>query len=332
MRRKNYVCAFLDLLGFRTYIGKDLRGAANLIMEYKNVLDLTLMAQNVRAPRTARGSDLSQSPALQNHNLQLKVTSFDYFLPFSDSIFIRSSNPDLFVAQISSFLSKCLTLINKGHEFDETSEHPFQTGVRDAITHKKGRTIAKQVPVFSWPVLFRGGISYGDCHPMKVTSILNGLKESATILAGNAVVEAVQFERRVKGSGPMLMCSKSFYNSLSKEGRKYVEKVRDHYEILWPAFRYYDDGPNSSGDFRHAQTFEELFRPAAIWWNACNHLEYASHYYNLLKLIIRSTLHYYSLDGRSVAAARRHIETRLKEHGLLSKAADLMKKKPEVSL
>jgi hypothetical protein len=322
MRRKKFVCAFLDILGFRNYITKDLLGASNLIMEYHNVLELTIMAQKLS---DANKQHVSQNPELDEANLQSKFTSFDYFLPFSDSIFIISSNPDLFVAQVSSFLSKCLTLIEPGLESDETSEDPFQKGMRKVTTQKKGQPVINQIPVFKWPLLFRGGISYGECHPMKVASILNGQKEDATILLGESVVEAVQFEGKVKGNGPALMCSKSFFNSLSKSSRKYLVKVQDHFEVLWPAFRYYDLTSSRDGGFQHRKEFDELFEPAVRWWKACNHLEHASHYYNFIKLIIESTLHYYSLEERSTKDAKRYINNSLEKHGLLSKANHLMK-------
>jgi hypothetical protein len=197
--------------------------------------------------------------------------------------------------------------------------------MREVITHKKGQTIFEQMPEFNWPLLFRGGISYGECHPGQVTSLLNGQEGRTTILLGKALIEAVQLEGKAKGNGPMLMCSKSFYDSLSREGRKYVVKVQDHYEILWPAFRYCGVCADSNVGFRHESEFDEFFEPAIRWWKACNHLEYAGQYYNFIKLIIRSTLRYYSLDGRSIVPARQYIETSLKKHGLLSKAMDLMK-------
>src|SRR5208337_3601506 len=99
----------------------------------------------------------------------------------------------------------------------------------------------------------------------------------------------VRLEGTEKGNGPMLICSESFYEHLSEESREYVEKVRDHYEILWPAFRYGEEVCDSS-EFRHAERFEELFQPAVDWWRQYGNTEYASHYENLLRLIIRGTL------------------------------------------
>ncbi len=292
----NRTCAYLDILGFRTFIevNRDLYGAVELINYYQNVLNLTNMAAKVSAARTTTDALSCEDEALRNRNLQLKFTTFEHFLPTSDSIFIQSSSEDrgLFVAQISSFLLKCLTLIR---------------------------------PMPKFPLLLRGGIAYGECCAMPVTSILNNTTKESAVLAGMAVAEAVRLEGRTKGDGPMLLCSKSFYEALPEETRKYIKTVGDQYIILWPAFYYYDACSENHTDFRHEQEFDELFGLAANWWKEYNHLPYGSHYYGFLKLIIESTLKYYSVDGRHTGEARKYIEKAIEENGLSSKAADLMK-------
>lgn len=114
MSSANNACAYLDILGFKYYTQKDLQGAAALINNYKMLLNLKFFTAVLD----------EQKPEVSKLSQRRKADSFDYFLPFSDCVFIQASNPDLFVHQISSFLLRCFLLTSREYESPVSKEDP----------------------------------------------------------------------------------------------------------------------------------------------------------------------------------------------------------------
>ena len=85
---------FLDLLGFSDYTKTDLIGTVRLLESQRTILNTRLADENWYQARN--------TPVTPFASARL-ATSFDHFLPFSDSICIASSDPSLFCANWRHF-------------------------------------------------------------------------------------------------------------------------------------------------------------------------------------------------------------------------------------
>ncbi|MEI7733382.1 MAG: hypothetical protein WCO56_27675 [Verrucomicrobiota bacterium] len=84
------VVAFLDVLGFSDYAKEDPDGAVRLLGHQEFILRLKIHDGKFYPP--SKYSDPSLAATAEAH----LVESFKHFLPFSDSIFIVSEDPDKF--------------------------------------------------------------------------------------------------------------------------------------------------------------------------------------------------------------------------------------------
>ena len=185
--------------------------------------------------------------------------------------------------------------------------------MRDISIGSNGSVIRSNTLEDWFPVLMRGGISFGECHPIKINSIIDKDFKTIPNLVGSAVVEAVKLEQAIKGEGPKLICSQTFHDALRDKHDKYVIRYKGRantHEILWPAFAFIE-GNNVHSEL--INRYEDLFMPAANLWKAYGRLEWGSHYYNFMKLIIRSTLHYFSFSGKEFPVAKDYILKSLKQ-------------------
>jgi hypothetical protein len=266
MNNPKKVCAYLDMLGFKYFIFKDLKGAIESLNSYHMMLDLKMQSMMMRRRRNN-----SNSEELNKIIERGEISSFDHFLPFSDSIFIQSSMPDLFVAQLSSFLISTFGLKSSTYAFSEKGKDPSIVSIRNSSVDSNGSVIQRNALEYWFPVLMRGGISFGECHPININSIIDKHFKTIPNLVGSAVVEAVQLEQAIKGEGPRLICSQAFFNALQDKHDKYIIKydnIANAHEILWPAFTYIE------GNDVHLELinqYENLFRPAANLWKAYGH-------------------------------------------------------------
>jgi len=314
---QNNVCAYLDVLGFKSYILKDLRGALDLLNDPQSIIFSESIERRIHPPESYTDATLR---SLAERRV---LGSFDYYLPFSDSIFIQSSNPDLFVAQISTFLLRTFWVKSCVFDVPESREEPSRVTML-CLDREEGK-ISTRETAYWFPGLFRGGISFGECVPVQINSLVNSEMRPITNLVGKAVVEAVEI---VEGSaevprlkGPRLICSQSFYEALSDKHERYVVKVDKGYEVLWPAFAFIE---GNDVKLELINQFGSLFRPAVNLWKAYNHLDVGIHYYTFLKLVVRSALHYFSFNHENLRLAQEHITTKLEEKHLQLKTGDLM--------
>ena len=95
------IVAYLDVLGFSVYSEKDLAGAQFLF-----VIRNSFFNRNSKTVKITRASSYT-NPSLAALAEAHLVDSFKHFLPFSDSIFIVSENPDKFARQLSNYLIAC---------------------------------------------------------------------------------------------------------------------------------------------------------------------------------------------------------------------------------
>jgi hypothetical protein len=310
-------CVFLDLLGFKYYVYKDIAGAIGLLSNYQTIIHTKIMVSRIRKEKK------EESEEIRKLIEQGRISSFDCFLPFSDSILIQASKPDLLIPQLSNFLLNTFLLTSRAYAIPESLEDPSIVTIRTVGLNEAGSAAAEDSKAYWFPVMFRGGIAYGECHAVQINSLINGSPSSMTNLVGKAVIEAVQIESSgIKG--PRLICTRAFIEALQdKYERHIVEFNKDgkYFEILWPTFTFIE---GNDVNLEMINQFEELFVPAVNLWKSNNHTESGIHYYNFLKLIITSTLHYFSFESSKLQIASRHIASRLRKVDMELKIKDLM--------
>lgn len=293
--------AYLDLLGFKSYTVIDADAAAQLLLNYHHIIN-TKLADAMQFP--ARGY---QDGGLRELAERGEVGSFETFLPFSDSVFVISGQPDLLVKQLSRFLIDSFAFTSDAFAHPEQAQDPTAVTIAELSLHGVvRRTVARW-----FPLLFRGGIAFGDVMTPRVTAILDSATTSVTNLAGTAVVNAVGLEKT--GKGPRIFCKADFRNRLAVGSLALLPEVPETqcYELLWPAFLYHDQN-SPHVDINH---FSDLFLPAANLWRAFRGLDVEPHYVEFLKLIIKATLQRFTSWGCH-ELARNHIADRVAAYNL----------------
>ncbi len=280
MEEKNVV-AYLDLLGFSSHLYSNIDEALRLLNDYNFILKQGIV-------------DGKSYPNLVN-----AVNSFKYFLPFSDSIFILSSDPDVFVKQISSFLLGCFNLQSYYYANPENLCNPEDVSVHEYSSGENGRVVMEEKLQKWHPLLFRGGISYGESHIFDVNAIYNSELKSIKNITGRAIVKAVK-ELEPLGKGPRLFCDSNFYNKLKHETKKYCESIGGcNFEILWPAYRF-EEKNDLQIEINNYEMF--LIKPVENLWKAYKNQPIGAHYKEFLKLVFRSCIRFSEIrDDKCIA-------------------------------
>ncbi len=296
--------AFLDLLGFGQVALKDTNGAIELISDYQIIVNNKV-------------TDATIHPTLLTTAEEICADSFETLLPFSDSIFITSSDPDKFVKQVAHLLSHSFLINANQYSHPDNPANPLETTIPEIVS----LTETRRIKVNRYPVLFRGGISFGNVANLTVNSIVNNNISPLTNLTGTALVEAVYLEK--SGKGPRVFCNKSFVdqlNQITKDKFIGIIKADELYEIYWTTSVFFDQN-DCRIDIRE---FDKHFIPAVNLWKAFNHLDYGIQYYEFIKLIVKGTLHYYRFKNCEQIAID-YIKAKVKSVGLEVKWDDLTK-------
>lgn len=269
---ENKICAYIDILGFKEVLINDRKGAIQLISDYQEILNIKKTDEILFREHYAKKEKDIQLKSLFESSI---IDSFEYFIPFSDAAFVVSADIDKFILQISNFFID--TFLLSGYKFADHSA-------------KSRDDLLQMTPKTKWyPLLFRGGISYGECIPYKNYQIIEGKVTQNYNLIGKAVAEAVKNENIDKG--PRLFCDRQFYDMVSKnESRQILIQIRDHigiYEILWPMPYIMEKGINR---------YQELLEISLNLWLYFNHEEYGLHYFKLLELIVKSIFEAYKTN------------------------------------
>lgn len=262
------IVAYLDLLGFSKFNEENVYDASSIIREYGYILRTRIANQN-------------------NILTQTSASSFDFFLPFSDSIFIASKEKKDFVQQIAHFVLSCFVYKIDSYRNDLSIERPYEVRTENFF--------GKELIYNNYPILFRGGISAGPIISQKLDCLQNKVTSQVPVLCGKTVVNAVKLEKACKGPRLILdkeCCAVLDYQDLFIQP---ISEKSDCYEVLWPAYHYIAQ----NGDSEIAK-FVELIEPAIKFWKAFNHTEYGIHYFNLIKIIIEGTMAF----ARKIKAAK----------------------------
>jgi hypothetical protein len=294
--------AFLDLLGFGQVALKDTIGAIELISDYQTIVNNKV-------------TDATIHPYLLTTAEDICADSFETLLPFSDSIFITSTDPDKFVKQVAHLISHSFLINSNQYSYPDNPANPLETEITEV-----GLTTRK-IKANRYPVLFRGGVSYGNVANRTVNSIVGNNISPLTILTGTALVEAVNLEKA--GKGPRIYCNKNFIDQLTQPTKdKFIGTIKadELYEIYWTTSVFIDQN-----DCRiDIKNFDQHFIPAVNLWKAFNHLDYGIQYYEYIKLTVKGTLQYYRFRNCEKVAID-YIKEKLQSVGLEIKWDDLEK-------
>ncbi|MBQ9546383.1 MAG: hypothetical protein IJU90_03755 [Bacteroidales bacterium] len=296
----NKVVAYLDLLGFSECVQNDLDEAI-MMLSHSNTILKILISDRILHP-----SESYDCFELQNLARRTSIESFDGFKPFSDSAFITSDNCSEFVMQLGNFVLKAFQFNADCFAYPENSEDPTISHYVGMESSSPNKIHTVCVECHEHPVLFRGGLAYGNVIETKQTGLSNGQKTDCFNLMGDAVVRAVSMEYVGKASeerkikGPRLVFDESVYKHLSDDVKLYCRPLPEnesYYEILWPAMGYILENKHSfEEEICH---FHELFDPAYNLWRFYkkNNPKVAVHYEKFLELIVSSAIQLYKYVG-----------------------------------
>lgn len=263
--------AFLDILGFSEYVKADIAGAARLLESQRQILQVKLGDAQWYETKMAEVSDLGRTHL---------VSSFKHFLPFSDCIFIASDTPDLFVRQLAHFLIEAFLFTGHAYTHPADPANPTEVGIRVFDV-----TIVTDEKHHWYPVLWRGGLSFGRVEFLDTAGLKQGAPFSVPLLVGPAVASAVALEKTAKG--PRLFCPPEFKSCLtdSKLLPYFVPVVgKPCEEFLWPALLFNDD----TRPVLELCRLHDLLLPAVNLWRAQKDLKAKEQYLEFIRLLARS--------------------------------------------
>lgn len=309
--------AYLDTLGFSQAVLEDIGKAALMLTEFNDIVDSKLK-EKVLHPSNIYVEGLKSLA---------KRTSFEdieYFMPFSDSIFATSTNPDQFLLQMGHFVyeSFMMEADSFAHPVDRSNPTLVQELVLKLDDSRKLTTDHQNSP--HQPLLFRGGFAYGEVYNMTPTAIVNGDNTKAATLAGEAVVRAVGLEKGLKG--PRLSFGKELYEKLGDETKKYCRIVPENnsiFEFLWPSMGFVVENCNDYLYMQEIGNFHKMFKPAFNLWNyykSDSQLE--PHYSSFIKMIIASTIQVFDVFFNDKKYALQTIESSLGSKGVYDEFKD----------
>lgn len=310
MSNPNGICCYIDILGFSSFVKEDPVGAIYLLQNYQTQL-----------------LELHKIPDGDEYLAPYRKDSFKYLIPFSDSIFFYSENASDFVLQLSAFIHESFSFTSHAFSDPEDLIHP-ENVTEKSVSFKDGELVTEHHSMKWYPLLFRGGIGFGDAKVFELNCIHDRKVAKTPFVFGNSVIEAVRLEQ-FGLKGPRILCGQGFYDQLNERAKKIVHPAFDKpsiYEVNWTAVHYLmSDDLNDCfveqlliNDF-----YLKLLVPAANLWKAYNHLSISQHYYNFLKLIVKGVQHYFT-DTIYIERANNFIEQYLQKEHLENKVSDLL--------
>lgn len=282
----NNIVAYIDLLAFSNHLRENTRDALMAMNNYNTILS-TKIWDEITNPVS------SYSKELQELAKKHSIDSFNFFLPFSDSVFLMSNDCSSFIKQLGSFVLQSFTLTAHFYENPIDPSNPEKGYINNYSINKKSELVVNQGECNYYPALFRGGLAYGEAFPIELFSVIDKNPSKAKVITGKAVVDAVRLESRVKG--PRLVFCQDVFDRLNDDARDYCRLIPENeklYEILWPALEYIKQKESFQCE-QEIHKMPELLNPAYNLWKAYNHTPFSAHYFNFIELIIASTIKFF---------------------------------------
>lgn len=289
--------AYLDLLGFSAAAKNDPASAIRLMQDYSDSLHLKRRGLRKMPPTVESKPEMARLAHL------MAATSFETFLPMSDSVFIVSSTPGDLVLQLSDLLWDCLQF--RWYAF----MNPEDPATPTTVTTKAINITANETTEFkeTWlPVLFRGGVVWGRAQIIKAPGLNKGEGYEGRNVIGEAVVSAVALgEQKLKG--PRVVLSDEFVaRATTDDACPYAQDVQGYIadvperpgtpELLWPiaamatANGLEDALNNDLGELIRGALNLLVFHIADM--------SVVPHYHAFLALIVRSAIHRFGEEQR----------------------------------
>jgi hypothetical protein len=298
--------AYIDLLGFSNCVKNNPEEAIMMLTHFNTILSSLNFEREVHP--SANYIAPLQSLARRTSN-----ESFEHFMPFSDSVFIASSNCSDFLLQLGNFVKDAFLFNARIYSYPENPADPTATHYIGVDPSNPKNVI--DIPCHQPPVLFRGGLSFGDVIETTPAALFNNQRCNCNNLMGEAVVRAVKMEGLVKG--PRILFDVRVYEQLNAEAKLYCRLVPDKdekgqplglYEILWPAMGYITE--NKELFTQEIAHFYDLFTPAYNLWRFYKGNEdVAIQYERFLELIVTSAIRIYDYMGMGDYIRQRMVET-----------------------
>lgn len=283
---ENNIVAYIDLLAFSNHLREDTSDALMAMNNYNTILS-TKIRDEITTPVSLYPKGLQE--LAKKHS----IDSFDYFLPFSDSVFLMSSDSSSFIKQLGSFVLQSFTLTAHFYKRPIDPSKPEKGYINNYSINKDGEVVVNLGECNYYPALFRGGIAYGEAFPIELYSIIDKKPSKAKVITGKAVVDAVGLESKHKG--PRLVFGQDVFDQLNDDARDYcriIPEASNLYEILWPALIYIKQNETFQCE-QEMSKMSDLIIPAYNLWKAYNHTQVSSHYFNFIELIIASTIQFF---------------------------------------
>lgn len=224
------IVAFLDLLGFSALLRTNIEVALDNMNSFNNVIK-TRVIDNKYYPIEKCKDNYPNDVEFHKFVEKSSVTAFEQMISFSDSLVLGGTNYDMFIKQLTNFISS--VYIEYSEPFNRTfSDIHIVTTHKVAEGYKDGSIRYHN----AFPILFRGGIAVGDSVGFfDEYHIKNSeLKLSSLNVMGTTYLNAVKLEASRKG--PRLFCDKSVVDIVNDETKKLIKLVDEEkslYEIVW---------------------------------------------------------------------------------------------------
>lgn len=278
--------AFLDVLGFSNHVYEDLEETEKILHDINELIDVSVTSKF----NTRKISDKNLYKELKNYTLD----SVDFVLPVSDCIFLGSNELNQMIEQISVFLCRIL----------EKTLHDFEMN-----NYQK-----------SFPVIMRGGISYGKVKKVKSSFHVDKVKGDFFNIIGIPVVRAVRLEE-VHGSGPNLFLTDDVMSQLSEELKKFVS-VSERYindtagnisYFLWPRYFFFKNNLKNDFSSQFDFTCEKVLRPIMRLYFKYKNEKYSEYYKNLACITIEAFSKIYLLTEENQQENKMYSQIKIKK-------------------
>ena len=284
----NNIVAYIDLLAFSNHVRENTSDALMAMNNYNTILSTKIRDERIN-PVASYPQELQELAKMHS------IDSFDYFLPFSDSVFVMSHDCNAFVKQLGNFVLQSFSITSHFYKDPIDPTTPEKGIINHISFDENGHVEISDDACNYYPALFRGGLAYGNAFPIDLYSVLEHKSFVSKVITGTAVVEAVKLESGVKG--PRLIFGENVYRQLDDDTRVYCRMLpEDHnlYEILWPAMEYV----RQNDLFQCQQEISKMYDlvvPAYNLWKAYNHTIFSAHYFNFIELVIASTIQLFDM-------------------------------------
>lgn len=312
---EDMVVAFLDLLGFSQLLDLSTEVALDNINSFNNVIKTRVLDK-----ATHPIEEYKECYPNDEHFLKFveksAVDSFEYLISFSDSLILGSYDLDLFVEQLANLVATLY--INYSEPFRQKFENVFDVDSNKVVSYEDGSFRNHK----AFPILFRGGMSYGkDVSFFKENCIQGGkFCYDGYNVFGKTYLNAVKLEH--KGKGPRLFCDKTVAaNLVNRRLIRVVDKNEEIYEIVW-TIEACEATECSSDKWHNVQnSIDEKMLPAAInfvrfYSSKSKFINVLPQYEELLTLVCRGIVRYAEINCNKSHEALQLINDKLNSDGL----------------